>query len=71
MSTGKHTGKRPLVRLWHKWADNIRMGVKEIGTNKGNFVNSSLVRDYLRFLCELDIELPGSISHGVSLYIFS
>ena len=31
MSTGKPTGKRPLGRPRHRWEDNIRMDLKEIG----------------------------------------
>ena len=30
------TGKRPLVRPWRRWEDNIRMGLKEIGINTRN-----------------------------------
>ena len=32
--TGKPTGKRPLRRVRHRWEDNIRMNLKEIGTNR-------------------------------------
>ena len=31
--TGKPTGKRPLGRPRRKWEDNIRMDLKEMGTN--------------------------------------
>ena len=31
--TGKSTGKRPFGRLRHRWEDNIRMDLKEIGIN--------------------------------------
>ena len=34
--TGKPTGKRPLGRLRSRWEDNIRMDLKEIGTNTRN-----------------------------------
>ena len=30
---GKPTGKRPLGRPRHRWEDNIRMDLKEIGVN--------------------------------------
>ena len=33
--TGKPTGKRPLGRPRHRLEDNIRMDLKEIGTNTG------------------------------------
>ena len=31
--TDKRTGKRPLGRSRHRWKDNIRMDLKEIGIN--------------------------------------
>ena len=34
--TGKRTGKRPLGRPRHRWEDNIRMDLKEIGINTRN-----------------------------------
>ena len=33
---GKPTGKRPLARSRHRWEDNIRMDLKEIGINTSN-----------------------------------
>ena len=53
----KLTGKRPLGRPRHRWEDNIRMGLKEIGIDTRNWVGSA---------CECGIEPPGSISHGIS-----
>ena len=44
--TGKPTGKRPLGRPRHRWEDNIRMDLVEIGINAGNWVNSAQDRDY-------------------------
>ena len=37
--TGKPTEKRPLGRPRHKWEDNIRMDLEEIGINVGNWVD--------------------------------
>ena len=34
--TSKPTGKRPLGRPRHRWEDNIRMDIEEIGINAGN-----------------------------------
>ena len=31
VSVGKREGKRPLGRLTHRWEDNIKMDVQEIG----------------------------------------
>ena len=33
---GKSTEKRPSGRLRHRWEDNSRMGLKEIGINTRN-----------------------------------
>ena len=42
--------------------DHIRVHLKEIGINSRNCVESVQNRDY----CECGIELPGSVSYGVS-----
>ena len=34
------TGKRPLGRPRHRWEDNIRMDLEEIGINAGNWVEA-------------------------------
>ena len=44
--TGKPTGKRILRRPKFRWEDNIRMDLKEIGINAGNWVDSAPNRDY-------------------------
>ena len=44
--TGKHTGKRPLGRPRCRWEGNIRMNLKEIDINAGNWVDSAQDRDY-------------------------
>ena len=36
----KPKGKRPLRRFRHRWEDNIRMGLKEIGVNIKNWIDS-------------------------------
>ena len=64
--TGRPTGKRPLGRPRRRWVDKIRMNLKQMGINAGNWVDSAKDRDYWS-LCECGIEPPGSISHGVSL----
>jgi hypothetical protein len=46
MLTGKPAGHRPLGRLSHKWEDNIRMNLKEIGINMRNWVDMAQDRDY-------------------------
>ena len=48
--TDKPTGKRPLGRSRHRWEDNIRMYLEEIGMNAWNLVDSVQDRDYWRAL---------------------
>ena len=55
--TGKPTGKRPLVRPSHRWEDNIRMDLEEIGINAGNCVGSTQDRDYWRVLVNATLNL--------------
>ena len=43
--TSTPTGKRSLGRPRHRWEDNIRMNLKEIGI-KRNWVDSAQDRDY-------------------------
>ena len=44
--SGKPTGKRPLERPRRKQEENIRMELKEIDINTGNWVDSAQDRDY-------------------------
>ena len=39
--TSTLAGKRPLGRPRRRWEDNIRMDLKGIGVNTGNWVNLS------------------------------
>ena len=55
--TGKPTGKRPLGSPRHKWEDNIRMDLTEIGINMRNWVNSAQDRDYWIVLVHMALDL--------------
>ena len=57
---GKTTGKRPLERSGHRWNDNIRMDLKEMGVSTGNWVNSAQEKNYWRSLVNavLDLRVP-------------
>jgi hypothetical protein len=44
--TGKPTGKRPSGRPRHRWEDNIRMDLEEIGINARNWVDLAQDRNY-------------------------
>ena len=50
MEEGKPTGKIPLGRSRRRWQGNIRMDLKEVAINTGNWVYSAQNRDYLRAL---------------------
>ena len=55
--TGTPTGKRPLGRPRHRWEDNIRMDLKEIGINTRNWVDSVQDRDIWRALVNVALNL--------------
>jgi hypothetical protein len=55
--TGKPIGKRPLGRPMHRWEDNIRMNLEEIGINAGNLVDSTQNRNYWRALVNAALNL--------------
>ena len=48
--TDKPTRKRSLRRTRHRWENNVRMELKEIGINTWNWVVSAQDRDYWRTL---------------------
>ena len=50
MELVKPTGKGHLERPRSMWEDNIRMGLKKIGINTRNWVDSAQNRDYWRTL---------------------
>ena len=52
---GKPKGMRPLGRPRHRWEDNIRMDLKEIGINTRNWVDSA--QDYWRALVNVALNL--------------
>ena len=45
---GTPAGKRPLGRPRHRWVDNIRIKLKEIGISTRNWVDSAQNRNYWR-----------------------
>ena len=46
MLTGTPAGKRPSGRPRHRWEDNIRMDLKDVGISMKNWVDSAQDRDY-------------------------
>ena len=55
--TGKPTGKRSLGGPRRRWEDNIKMDLKEICINVGNWVDSAQERDYWRALVNAVLSL--------------
>jgi hypothetical protein len=45
MLVGKLEGKRPLGRLRHRFLDNIKMDLREIGWGSMDWIDLSQVRD--------------------------
>ena len=58
--TGKPAGKRSSGRHRHRWENNRRMDLKEIGVNMRNWVESVQGRDYWRALVKetLNLRVP-------------
>ena len=50
-------GKRPLGRPRHRYDDNIRIDLKEIGINTSNWVDTAQDRDYWRALMNAALNL--------------
>ena len=42
---GKHAEKRPLERLRRRWEDNIKMDLREVGCNRGDWIDLAEDRD--------------------------
>ena len=55
--TGEPTGKRPLGKPRRRWEDNIRIDLKEKGTNTSNWVDSAQDRDYWRAVVNAALNL--------------
>ena len=56
----KHSGRRPLGRARRELKYNNRMDLKQIGSNKKNWVDSAQDRNYLKALgnATLDLRAP-------------
>jgi hypothetical protein len=55
---GKPKGKRPLGRPRHRWMDNIRMDLGEVGWSDVDWVGLAKERNRLRALANLVLNLP-------------
>jgi hypothetical protein len=54
---GKSRGKRPLGRSRHRWEDNIRMNLQEVGCGGMDWIKLAQDRDRLRGLVNAVINL--------------
>jgi hypothetical protein len=57
---GKPEGKRPLGRPRHKWDDNIRMGLQEVGCGREDWIGLAQDRNTWRVLvgAERNLRVP-------------
>jgi hypothetical protein len=57
---GKPEGKKPLGRPRHRWEDNIRMDLKEIGWDGMDWIDLAQDRDQWRALVNtvMDLRVP-------------
>ena len=58
---GKPEGKTPLVRPRHRWKDNIKMDVQEVGCGSMDWIKLAQDRDRWRALVNAVNEPSGSI----------
>ena len=61
---GKPEGKRPLGRPRHKWEDNIKMDLQEVGGSCGDWIELAQDRDRWRALVNNGEEPSGSKNAG-------
>jgi hypothetical protein len=57
---GKPEGKRTLEKHRHKWEDNIKMNLREMGWGCMDWIYQPQYRDQWRGSCECDNEPSGS-----------
>jgi hypothetical protein len=61
---GKPDGKRPLARPTHRWEDNIKMDLQEVGGGGMDWIELAQDRDRWRALVNVVMNLRGSIKCG-------
>ena len=64
MCTGFWLGKKPLGRPRHRWEDNIKMDLQEVGESCGDWLELAQDRDRWRALCGYGEEPSGSENAG-------
>ena len=63
---GKPEGKRPLGRPRHRWEDNIRMGLQEMGGDCGDWMELAQDRDMWRAFVSMVRNLRVPKMQGIS-----
>jgi hypothetical protein len=58
---GEPEGKRPLLRSRHRWVDNIKMDLREIGWVGMDWIKLAQDRDQWRALVNTVMNLRGSL----------
>ena len=54
---GKHEGKRPLGRSRHRWDDNIKMDLQEVGCESMDWIKLAQDRDRWQALVNVVMNL--------------
>ena len=63
---GRPEGKRPLGRLRHRWEDNIKMDLQEVGGGCGDWMELAEDRDRWRALVSTVMNLRVPKMQGIS-----
>ena len=63
---GKPEGKRPLGRPRHRWEDNIKMDLREVGGSRGDWMEMAQDRDRWRALVSTVMNLRVPKMRGMS-----
>ena len=63
---GKPEGKRPLGRPRHRWEDNIKMDLQEVGEGCGDWMELAQDRDRWRVLVNMVMNLRVPNIRGIS-----
>jgi hypothetical protein len=63
---GKPEGKRPLERPRHRWEDNIKMDLQEVGRSCGDWMEVAQYRDRWRALVSTVMNLRVPKIRGMS-----
>jgi hypothetical protein len=63
---GKPEGKRPVSTYRHRWEDNIKMDIREIGLESVDWINLAQDREQCRVLENTEMNLVFHKSRGIS-----